>query len=446
MLGNPARFSVGEVGQPGVSLSSAQLALTGDVATLGKALSAHVRLSNAADGAVLWSGDFSGDPAQAQALRERVATRVGSILNCALSTRNRGAAAIGYDVTRLYLDACDRIGDYDLNGALAPLRKVTSLAPGFARAWADLATTQALAADDLPPAQQAAADREAAANARRALALDGQTGLAYYALAHALPGLSNWESRVALIAKGLQAEPDSSELNNAMGVELLRVGRTGEAISYLQRSANLDPLNPSKSLALIWTLAFSGQFDDAEALIAKEERLWPGNVMIWDTAFTVEAEAGDPAKALALLDDPQRPGVRDPQDVGVWRALIRARAQPTGPNVDAAVAALLAQPPSDQADVLQMAHDLSRLGRMDLAYQYASKAKPTDDGAIDLLFRSYMAPFRADPRFMALMARLGVVDVWRSTNHWPDFCTAAQPPYNCADEAARAVAREKSAG
>jgi len=90
-----------------------------------------------------------------------------------------------------------------------------------------------------------------------------------------------------------------------------------------------------------------------------------------------------------------------------------------------------------------MAHDLSILGRVDLAYQAASRATPSDDGSMDLLFRSYMAPFRADPRFMPLMARLGVVDVWRSTNHWPDFCTAAPTPYSCVDKAARAVARAK---
>ena len=97
--------------------------------------------------------------------------------------------------------------------------------------------------------RQAAAYREAAANARRALALDPRTGLAYYALAMAMPGIANWQLRVDTIAAGLKVEPDGAELNSAMAEELQRVGRSREAITYFRRSMASDPLGPVKTAA-----------------------------------------------------------------------------------------------------------------------------------------------------------------------------------------------------
>jgi hypothetical protein len=45
---------------------------------------------------------------------------------------------------------------------------------------------------------------------------------------------------------------------------------------------------------------------------------------------------------------------------------------------------------------------------------------------------------RRDPRFMALAARIGLVQYWRSTGRWPDFCSTQQGlPYDCRTEAAR---------
>jgi hypothetical protein len=38
---------------------------------------------------------------------------------------------------------------------------------------------------------------------------------------------------------------------------------------------------------------------------------------------------------------------------------------------------------------------------------------------------------------MRLAARLGLVDYWRSSGHWPDFCADPGLPYDCKAEAAR---------
>jgi hypothetical protein len=59
-----------------------------------------------------------------------------------------------------------------------------------------------------------------------------------------------------------------------------------------------------------------------------------------------------------------------------------------------------------------------------------------DEDYDQLLFRNYLARFRADPRFMTLAAHRGLVSIWRASGRWPDFCVDHAVPYDC-----RATAR-----
>jgi hypothetical protein len=38
---------------------------------------------------------------------------------------------------------------------------------------------------------------------------------------------------------------------------------------------------------------------------------------------------------------------------------------------------------------------------------------------------------------MKLAARAGLVDYWKTSGHWPDFCSMPDLPYDCRKEAAR---------
>ena len=431
MVGRPAGLSVHLAGDRQSDTGQARLKLTGTAATIGSSLEIHVQLDDSRTHAILWSQNFAGPPGDAAALRETVATKLGAILNCALSTRHRGAAPVGDQATTLYLKACDLIGEYDLDPALDLLRQVTVVAPGFARAWADVAVTRALTADG-SQAQRAAAFDEADRAAQRALSLDPHTGLAYYALAKTKPGIANWSRRVALLAHGLRVEPDGSELNNAMGQELLRVGRSGEGIGYLNRSVRFDPLNPVKTAVLIPILAYYGDRDGATALAATASALWPRNPMIWDAVFAMESRSGDPAKALVMAQDPQRLGLRNADEAQRWTTTLRARLDPSRVKVDAAIAEWTHIPADPDQDPLPVAGTLAALGRINLAFgMLARSTAPANEKYDERLFRDDLAAFRADPRFMPLAARRGLVAVWRASGRWPDFCAASPAQNRC---------------
>jgi hypothetical protein len=52
------------------------------------------------------------------------------------------------------------------------------------------------------------------------------------------------------------------------------------------------------------------------------------------------------------------------------------------------------------------------------------------------LFGSEARAMQRDPRFMPLMRRLGFLDIWKQSDHWPDFCRLPDLPYDCHAEKA----------
>jgi hypothetical protein len=68
-----------------------------------------------------------------------------------------------------------------------------------------------------------------------------------------------------------------------------------------------------------------------------------------------------------------------------------------------------------------------------------------ETGGVSVLFGVGTSAMRRDPRFMPLAARLGLVDYWRSSGPWPDFCSEPGLPYDCKVEAARLNMRRSAA-
>jgi hypothetical protein len=58
----------------------------------------------------------------------------------------------------------------------------------------------------------------------------------------------------------------------------------------------------------------------------------------------------------------------------------------------------------------------------------------------DLWFRPQLKQFRRDPRFMLVMARTPLLNYWRTSGSWPDFCFDPDLPYDCKKEAAKFAA------
>lgn len=83
---------------------------------------------------------------------------------------------------------------------------------------------------------------------------------------------------------------------------------------------------------------------------------------------------------------------------------------------------------------------LARMGQTERALAWLARAPKRDAAAQwPLLYWPEAAPLRRDPRFLAAMAELGLVDLWRARGQWPDFCAEPGLRYSCKAEAARLV-------
>ena len=77
------------------------------------------------------------------------------------------------------------------------------------------------------------------------------------------------------------------------------------------------------------------------------------------------------------------------------------------------------------------------LGRVDEVYKLLADPAFRPFVARDALFRPDFQAVRADPRFMSVAAKLGLIRYWRQSGSWPDFCTSDKLPYDCKREAAK---------
>ncbi|HEY5409087.1 MAG TPA: hypothetical protein VIJ94_00025, partial [Caulobacteraceae bacterium] len=153
-------------------------------------------------------------------------------------------------------------------------------------------------------------------------------------------------------------------------------------------------------------------------------------------------------QALALF----RPDTYRPVNVGedesrAWIAVLKAMSSGDAAakrNAARLLAALPARPssasnpphlvysPGDQIGMLAI------LGANDEAFAGAAAYLQKDSLAdSSFLFWPGLAAFRRDKRFWPFVTSIGLVDYWRATGKWPDFCSESGLPYDCKADAAK---------
>jgi hypothetical protein len=77
------------------------------------------------------------------------------------------------------------------------------------------------------------------------------------------------------------------------------------------------------------------------------------------------------------------------------------------------------------------------LGDVDGAYAAAEAllAREGERGWWGMLFEPSTQSMRRDRRFMPFMQRAGLIEYWRASDRWPDFCAEPDLPFDCRTEA-----------
>jgi len=432
---------------PGAGQAAAKLGVglvvDGAVRLDGDQTRVSVRLNDARTYVTLWSADYHRDTAAAADLGVEVAAKVADIVEMAEFARTTPPVLKDDTALSAMLEAHDLIRSNrpDAWARLLELsQQLVAVAPDFPFGHSMLATANADAVRwNVMPQQSAAMEATARREADRALAMDPHDAAAYFALAMLA---RTYRERDAILLKGLAAgahpAPPFGAINTRESFLLQDVGRLRDSLPYSQRALALDPLSPPKNSNTIWWYATMGHAAASRELLDQSLARWPNHRNIRAARLHVLAFYGAPDEALAVLDDPaKRPSDLAPRAIAMWRTFLEAKraGRALSPPIARAIAAAGDAGDIDPGYAAMM---LSSLGETDLAFEQAGKALKAQDDDPSFLFTPQMAPLRRDPRFMPLAARIGLLDYWRSTGKWPDFCVGAHPEVDCRAAAAKA--------
>ena len=421
----------------------AEFILNGSVQSSEKGLHVTVHLDHASTHAAVWTASYDQNGVAALEFQWQIAGIVSEVVRQALSARKDDPAemddaALGIYLKLLPINANTQEAILERR-ALA--RQLIARAPKYAMAYSHLAVVSALLMNSVPPDQIAQLRADAKKAASQALALDPKNGIAYQALAALVPN-GRWADQEAVLRKGLAVAPNYAPSSNFLCSVLASVGRLQEALALCTTSRMLMPQSPVQNAGLALGLVATGHVAEAIFTINRAAKIWPSRSFVWFVRFDILAESGHLDEARAMLDSAQNiPVSLEVKSIAARRAYLEALRLNTPASKTAAgnaIRSAMATGDLSSADGMRM---FAKLGDVDSAFAlartlYVPQGSSRARGNTLLLFQSVTDSMRHDPRFMPLAAQAGLVDYWKTTGKWPDFCSQPGLPYDC-----RAAAR-----
>jgi len=360
----------------------------------------------------VWASSYERDMRDVLALQQEVAGAIVGELRLRLTSSERrkiaDAPAVSPKAYDLYLRGVAAYRRWDERGRQAAkelLTEALEIDSTYAPAWASLAYVyiqQAYGSGGRSPTADRA--REALG---RALALDPNL-----AMAHAVKGVIaaemdwDWSSAEREFRRAIEAAPSSFEPHHSYSHLLMSMGRVEESLRESRIAAALDPLNTAATLHLGWHYLMAGETERAIPEYLATLRIDPSysaayNQLAW--AYVLTGRYTDADKAYRKYVDLS--GNADNLAVG---ALIAASSGRTG-DASRMVETMIASTRRGEFASYDVASVLATLGRKDEAFQWLERAiDRRESGVVDLQQDPFLRSLRADPRFAALVRRMGL--------------------------------------
>ena len=437
-----SQYEVTVIASPGARASSApgaDFVVSGRLSEKQHRLSVTTDLSDPRSGIVVYSFDTPQPVGGKGDVASEIANHVALSLDPTKLSNDLGGKLTPADYT-LIARANDGIDRWDMPYVLDQTRKLSARHPDDGELAASVAIGAVYAAQQAPASQQAQLLRLARRSAARAGQLSPDSGLLYIARQLLVNGPMSYATQERLLRRSLSLNPGLHVTYNGLGEMLLMVGRTDEGAELIKRSVQLDPMSGVVVGTAVLDLSKAGRAADAAQVLDRQEQVWPGD---WRTTVSERYVAffqGDPLRVEALVRS--HPGPKE-SNAGALEgpAWLRAWIRTDPASLRRMIAACfsdLARPAQDEAPICLI--QMVRLGAMDDAFRFAALAYPDHRNLYPIdadewltaspplvldptwLFSPPMKPFRDDPRFWDVAVRTGLVDYWRSTGSWPDFC------------------------
>jgi TolB-like protein/Flp pilus assembly protein TadD len=392
--------------------------LEGNVQKSGDRIRVTARLIKVADGSSLWAGTFDEKFTDVFAVQDTIAQKVASALALRLSEEEQQRLTKRYtdntDAYQLYLKGrfhWNKYTEESFRKSIGYFEQALAKDPNYALAYSGLADSYSLlgemayapAHDSFPRgrsyAEQALRLDDTVASAHLSLAivklfydwdlagagrqlsrakqLDPHNPQIYHFNGHYLELVGRPKESIEETARGLALEPTNMILNSELAYAYYLSRDPDAAISQARKTLQLDPTYSYASCILAWSLGLKGMYQEAlselnKARIISDPPDW--SWIIAEIAY-VNARIGNHDTARQLLQE--------------------LKGRTTREYIDPAI--------------LSYIH--IGLGEADEAFAWMEKAYQEHSGAIGWLqVEPKFDPVRSDPRFTALVQRMGLKD------------------------------------
>ena len=397
----------------------------GSVRKQGDKVRITAQLIKAADGFHVWSDTFTRDLKDIFAVQDEIAGLIAKALSLKLGAGSGAAAAgINHEAYRLYLEGRNAWRLRTLEGyaqAEQLFEGALTLEPSFALAHAGLADVEITRAQDetaIGRFNQRGAPALKKVNAATRRALDINPGLAE---AHATRGTMHWmewkfDEATRALRLAITLNPNYANAHQWLGRVLMADGRLAEALVALKEAHELDPLSSRIADNYSMALIDAGRYNEALTMADRALVLQPDSVQAFAHKAAALAELGrsDEAIAIATAQQGLLIGNNDYRSAAFSYALARAGAREQAEQMLVA-ASVGGHLPFRAATLLALGKGEEALAGLDAGAVTAQSVEW-------LYFWPVFDPVRGDPRFVKVLATLGVTDAharalaWRAVN------------------------------
>jgi TolB-like protein/tetratricopeptide (TPR) repeat protein len=388
--------------------------LTGRLIQFGDSLIVRTALADAASGRQLWGEEYKRRPDDILGLQEEISRKISESLRVKLSGEEEDRLAkrptTSTEAYQTYLKGryhWNKRTQEGIERGIEYFKEAIRLDPGYALAYAGIADSYALLGAveyaALPPAEAMRLAREATL---RALEIDDTLAEAHASLAYVRIFDWDWSEAEREYRRSIELNPSYATAHHWYAHYLTAVGRQTEAIVEITRARELDPLSLPINAGMGWHYYLTRQYDEAireyRKTLELDENFYMAHFLL-GMAYEQVSKYGE---ALASYDRAIKLSGGSPAMIAAPGHAYAA----LGRRDDAArvLADLHAVSAQGFVSPYHVAVIHAALGETDQAFDWLGRACDVQSEAlIWLAVDPMLDSLRADPRFHALMSRIG---------------------------------------
>lgn len=381
--------------------------LEGSVQRAGNDVRITAQLIDARSGYHLWSETYDRKLTNIFAVEDEISGAIAERLKVQWPGTHPGARRGPVDPRAhdLYLRGLTLFARRSMPEAVAAFEQAVRLDTTYAQAWAALAEARAI----LPTYAENAAQtngQDALDDARQALSLDPGQPQAYVAQGIVLLNRMRWAEADDAFRRALAVAPGDAEAIDQYAQFLYAAGQLQPALAEIERSLRRDPLSGPSGAIRAQLLSALHRPEDAMVQLRRTLAMHPEGLLEHRVAFWIYAAQGDYVEAgrhlrIAAELMNGRPDLIDVLVQGMTDPASRAAAIRTL-EADPALASLRSDAVVHASFLMALS---DRAGALSALEHFAGDGISTTP---QLLWYPVFDPIRGDPRFKAVLGRIGL--------------------------------------